>query len=119
MTILKEGTFMPAFMPATLDPKAYIIPFLIVATYGLFYTRKADLKPHSRVKLYASVITLYLMAVMNIGMAYIDQSFVNIGLYGFVIWVLQMFLVPNSWIDKKYYQWKENHQSNNELDKPK
>ncbi|WLD91721.1 hypothetical protein [Alkalihalobacillus sp. AL-G] len=107
-------------MPASLDAKYYIIPFLIIATYALLYTRKADLKPHSRVKLYATVVFLYLLAVFTFGMAYINQSlFVDLGLYVGGIWVLQGFLIPNSWIDKKYYKWKERRQANNELDKSK
>jgi amino acid transporter len=107
-------------MAQSLEAKYYIIPFLIIATYGLIYTRKADLKPHSRVKLNSTVVLLYLGAVLTFGSAYIDQKlFGKLMLYAGAIWVIQMFLVPNSWIDKKYYKWKKNHQANDKQDKLK
>ncbi|WLD94055.1 hypothetical protein [Alkalihalobacillus sp. AL-G] len=107
-------------MPQSLDAQFYIIPFLVIATFGLIYTRKAELKPHSRVKLYASVVVLYLMAFLIFGMVYINEKFFGkLSLIIFAIWVLQGFLIPNSWIDKKYYKWKERRQANNELDKSK
>ncbi|MCA1054222.1 hypothetical protein LCM10_04420 [Rossellomorea aquimaris] len=95
-------------MPQSLDAQTYIIPFFLLATFSLFHTKTADYKPHTRIKMYAITVFLYLGTIYIIGMAYIDSIlFGKVTLATAAILVVFIFLVPNKWIDKNFDKWEK------------